>query len=87
MAIVTRSRIAFPPPSDSMLGEVKVYGPDGALIRTISVAALRQRAPAVPAQHAPIMGPASDPYPSVSALRRQKASRNLTRRNKARART
>ena len=52
MAERTHTKIAFAPPTDCALAEVKVYAPDGTLLRTIAPAALRQRPCPVPAQHA-----------------------------------
>jgi len=80
----TYTRVRFAPADACALGPVTIYAGDGVTkIGALPVKMLLARTSAVPDQRGPFMPPPGDERPSVLAVRRQKASRNLTKRNKA----
>ena len=67
---------------------VRVLDAEGHLLRVISTEELQQRRDPFAGHHAPPVERATERayYPSVAAVRRQKASASLTKRNRARTR-
>ena len=71
----TYTRVDFQPADFCALGSVKVYSPDGTLIRTIPVAALRNRESAVPVQQPPGHIPPREEFPEYRAAKKGRVRR------------